>query len=184
MTAGMFATTTFLSALHSDRQTDGPKKKKQLCTLWQPGCVGKCFCSNYSLVLGRREKKKKDQLKWNLRRSPQLPGLSDCCGCKFPSNSLLFTFCLPSVKRIGVDMSDTRLQVQSTKHTGLSGRQTEWFLSQWQNSHMEEKPEREGRVGEWWEHRWKWHCKVVCWTKSPMWCKNVALNLYFIETTI
>lgn len=43
-------------------------------------------------------KKKKDQLKWNLRRSPQLPGLSDCCGCKFLSNSSRFAFFLTFLK--------------------------------------------------------------------------------------
>lgn len=45
-------------------------------------------------------------------------------------------------------MSGTRLQdhspVKYRKHTDLSGRQTEWSLSQWQNSHMEEKPGKEG----------------------------------------
>lgn len=32
------------------------------------------------------------ELKWNLRRSPQLPGLSDCCGCKFLVKWLAVSF--------------------------------------------------------------------------------------------
>ena len=63
--------------------------------------------------------------------------------------SALYAFLKPP-KHFCLDMSDTGLQDHSAvnyrKRTGSSGRQTERSLSQWQNSHMEEKPER-GREG-------------------------------------
>lgn len=95
-------------------------------------------------------------------------------------------------------MSDACLQVQSAvnyrKRTGLSGRQTEWSLSQWQNSHMEEKSEREGgREGAmraqmevtlrsgvlaWNTHvmlkRWHWTC-----TLSQQW--NLAGDIHAVQ---
>ena len=168
---------SFIEAcLHADRH-------KSSSALRQPGCVGKCFCSNYSLVLGKRgrerereretererdRERKKDQLKWNLRRSPQLPGLSDCCGCKFLSDGSSFSF--RSFIRVCVDVRDTHLQVQSTVESVLSvcpaerqngpchsGRTVTWRRSQ---------RRREGGR-EWGEHRWKWHCsQVVFWTKT------------------
>lgn len=88
-------------------------------------------------------------------------------------------------------MSDTCLQVKSAvnyrKCTGLSDWQTEWCLSQWQNSHIEEKPrsKREGGdestdgsdIAKWCARlKHPYDIKVLHWTKMVKFNRRCSCN--------
>lgn len=152
--------------------TDGYKSSS---ALRQPGCVGKCFCSNYSLVLGKEREGKKEQVKWNLRRSPQLPSSSGCCKCKF-----LFPLALLSFLNCDSDMSDAHLHVSSpatcSKCTGLSGRPTERSLSRWQSIHIPRRDEEEWGRDE--STGGNDITKCCAGVTRLIWCCNNALSLF------
>lgn len=113
-----------------------------------------------------REKKTAKMKSEKVTSMSRFKALLYCRYCKFLSNSC-FLFVVSPLIKLGVDRNDNCLQVQwpviESALVRLADRQNGPCL--WQNSHMEEQPGKERERGrEGWEHRWKWHCKVVVCT--------------------